>query len=315
MKTEDFMQRLVQDWPVKIICFVLALLLFLFYRMSTLEDRYFSVPLEIDSKSPLVPSGQYPTHVNVRVRGEPTSMYPISENDVSAFVDLSGFSVEGTVKVAVRSRITGSAEGTGSLEVRADPPELQMNLEFRAVKRVPVKPDITGVPETGYEFNGFTINPAVVEISGPRSAVSRIEEVETNTIDISGRNASYDGSVQVITPSPGIRISGTGRISFTVSIVQTSMTRTFSAVPFYFDNLDPDLQVETDYPFGRIQLKGARSELSSWSLPETVLTVLCEQITDPGEYTLPVYPVIDGPFEIQSIFPQEIVLTVTRKRQ
>ena len=41
MTVKKLTEKLLENWPAKIVCLALALLLFLFYRMSTLDERFF----------------------------------------------------------------------------------------------------------------------------------------------------------------------------------------------------------------------------------------------------------------------------------
>ena len=313
MTSKRLIDRILEDWPVKIICFALALLLFLFYRMSNLEERFFSVPLQLEQNENLVPATTYPRMIKITLRGESNAIYPIVEDDVEAFIDLSGYNSEGEFSIAVQTRLKGTALDVDPLEVKADPEEITLRLEPRMVKKVSVIPGFKGYPETGYEFGGYTLSPSAVEVSGPRSAIERFSDIVTDTIDLSGRNISFNGTVALVNRSPLVSISGDGRVEYRVTISPIMIVRNFTDVPFYFADLDPAFEVETDIASGTIQLKGAQNELSDWSLPENALTVVCENVKEPGIYSLPVKVVIPRAYETVNNTPEQIQLTVTRK--
>lgn len=315
MTIKNLLDRILENWPVKIICLALAVLLFLFYRLSTLEERFFSVPLTVEAPNSLVPSGSYPTMINVKVRGENAGKYPLQEGDISAYIDLSPFTQEGEVRVPVRTRLNASVVAASPLELSAEPSEITLILEYRSAKKIPLRLVSAGVPETGSEYTGYTVNPSIVEITGPRTVIDLITELSTEPVDITGKNEGFEGTVQVDNPYRNVKVNGNARISFSVSIAKTSLTRGFDNVPFYFENLAEGLEAVTDFPNGRIQIKGARSDVNAWSPTENALTILCETVTGPGTWVLPVYPVVEGPFEIVSFFPQEVVLEVKRVAQ
>jgi len=203
----------MDNWPAKIICLTLSLMLFLFYRMSTLEQRYFSVPLLVETNGDLVPATAYPRMVKIGLRGEADSIYPILEDDIVASIDLSGFTKEGEYRVAVQTRIKGTALDIEPLEVSVEPVEISLRVEHRMVKKVPVTPNFRGYPEAGYEFTGYTVDPSIVEVSGPRSTVEKISEVLTESIELSGRNTSFDGVISGVNRNNLLSISGQGKIN------------------------------------------------------------------------------------------------------
>jgi len=305
----------MDNWPAKIICLTLSLMLFLFYRMSTLEQRYFSVPLLVETNGDLVPATAYPRMVKIGLRGEADSIYPILEDDIVASIDLSGFTKEGEYRVAVQTRIKGTALDIEPLEVSVEPVEISLRVEHRMVKKVPVTPNFRGYPEAGYEFTGYTVDPSIVEVSGPRSTVEKISEVLTESIELSGRNTSFDGVIAGVNRNNLLSISGQGKINFRVGISQTTLIKSYDDVPFYFENLDPALQIETDVVSGSLQLKGTQTDLDTWTLPYNALTVLCENVTGPGVYSLPVRTIIPLPYEVIKSTPGEIQLTVKRKSE
>lgn len=315
MTLPNLTEKIMENWPAKIVCLTLSLMLFLFYRMSTLEQRYFSVPLVVETNGDLVPASAYPRMVKIGLRGEADSIYPILEDDIVAFMDLSGYTKEGEYRVAVQTRIKGTALDIEPLEVSVDPLEFSLRVEHRMVKKVPVTPNFRGYPEAGYEFTGYTVEPAVVEVSGPRSSVEKITEVLTDSIELSGRNASFEGVIPGVNRNNLLSISGQGRISYRVSINQTTLIKSFDDVPFFFENLDPAFQIETEMVSGSLLLKGTQTDLDNWTLPANALTVLCENVTAPGVYSLPVQTIIPLPYEVIKSSPGEIQLTVKRKSE
>lgn len=313
MTVKNLTDKILENWPAKIVCLTLALLLFLFYRMSTLQERFFSVPLTIETNGDLVPATNYPRMVKIALRGEADNIYPIQENDIIAYIDLTNFNKEGDVQVLIQTRLKGTALDVAPLEVSVDPVELHLRLEHRMVKKVSVSPSFKGYPEAGFEFSGYALNHEQIEISGPRSAVEKITDLVSEPIELSGRNVSFEGSIKLVNQNNLVTLPANGEVQYTVTINQTTLVKNFNDVPFYFENLDPSFEVETDKVSGSIQLKGTQTDLSEWVLPANALTILCENIVEPGVYSLSVQTIIPQPYEVISSSPNEIQLTVKRK--
>lgn len=309
MKAPSLVERAIEDWPAKIVCLVLALLLFLFYRMSTLDQRYFSVPLTVESNETLAPASTYPKMVKIRLRGETDSIYPVLESDVTASVDLSRFDGEGEVRVPVRAHLSGTALGIDPLEVSVDPAEIKVRLEHRTSKKVPINPDFRGFPETGFELTGYTVNPAAAEVSGPRSAVAKIAAVTTDAVDLSGRSANFTGTALLLNANPLVDLAGGERVEYSVAIEPTSYVRSFSDIPILLSGLDPRFELIGELPSGTLRLRGTNSELSAFVLPFDILSINCVNVERPGVYSLPVQVSVPNSFDIVENAPTELQLS------
>ena len=313
MTVKKLTEKLLENWPAKIVCLALALLLFLFYRMSTLDERFFSVPLEIETNGDIVPASSYPRMVKIALRGENDTIYPIIDSDVVAFLDLKPYTKEGEYRVAIQTRLKGSALDVSPLQISVEPVEVSLRVEHRMVKKVKVTPSFKGYPEAGFEFSGYSLSPSQVEVSGPRSVVEKIADMLSEQIELTGHDLSFTGAVQLVNRNPLISISAGGKVDYSVTINQTSLVKNFDDVPFYFENLDPAFVVATDKVSGSLQIKGTQTDLADWKPPENALTVLCENITNPGVYSLPVRTIIPQPYEVITSSPGQVQLTVKRK--
>jgi hypothetical protein len=89
LKSSDLLRRLVHNWPAKILSLAAAVLLVVFNNVSRLEERFFSVPLELKLPAEYVPAAEYPQQVRIVLRGESEEIFRIEEQDIRAYVDLS----------------------------------------------------------------------------------------------------------------------------------------------------------------------------------------------------------------------------------
>ena len=115
MRSKGLFKRLLSKWPVKVLSLAAALLLFFFYRLNRLEDRYISVPLTVSMNDEYVLASQSPRSVRVTLRGEANALASIQEDDVRASLDLNAFRVEGHYRAPVQMERTGTALGVDPL--------------------------------------------------------------------------------------------------------------------------------------------------------------------------------------------------------
>ena len=191
-----------------------ALILSVFHRINTLESRFFSVPLRIESSGMLVPASPYARIVRVSLRGEPNSIYPILEEDIEAYVDLNRYANEGLYRIPVQIRKKGSALGVEPLETSVDPIEINVKLESKLSRNINVAPVFRGTVADGYELTGQLITPTTVIADGPRSAMETLYEFNTGVIDLEGRYENFSVMVNIINDEPLIIIHGNRMIEY-----------------------------------------------------------------------------------------------------
>ncbi len=74
-----------------------------------------------------------------------------------------------------------------------------------SLRTLVVVPKFTGSPKAGYLPNGYTIDPAQVEVRGKSLDVARITVIDTEPIDVSGIEASKEFVVKLRVP-PGLQL-------------------------------------------------------------------------------------------------------------
>ena len=204
-----WLEKITEKWHIKVLSVAAALILMIFYRTSALETRFFSAPLLIQGNDRLVPSNTYAQYVRVSLRGEANNINPILEEDINVYIDLTRYTAEGTYRVPVQIRRTGSAYGVEALEISVDPIEISIRLEEKITRHIPVVPVFSGIIAEGYELTGQSIAPTGVVAEGPRSSLESIYEFHTGTINLEGRYNDFSVIVNILNSEPFITIHGT----------------------------------------------------------------------------------------------------------
>ena len=220
MINPKLLQKITEKWPVKVLSVAAALIISIFYRVNTLETRFFSVPLQIVTSESLVPVSAITNTVRISLRGEPDGIQPIMEEDVEAYIDISKFSNEGSFRVPVQLRKKGSALGVTPLEISVLPIEISVDVELKMIKSIHVFPVLTGVIAQGFELADRQIIPDTIIAEGPRSALEDIREFYTENIDIDRRYENFSVRVNVINNNPLVVIHGDRMIEFRGTINQ-----------------------------------------------------------------------------------------------
>jgi len=183
VKTPD-LRKVFDQWPAKVLALVAALLLFLFNRFDSLQVRSFSIPLRLVTDTALVPAQDFSHRVKVTLRGTGDLVSTVTEGDLEALVDYSGHQGEGVFSAPIQVNRRGAAAESAALEVTVDPLVLNLHLERKVVKTVPVHPNFVGEPSKDYEMSGFQVVPSIITVEGPRSVVDKVTAVSTEPIEL-----------------------------------------------------------------------------------------------------------------------------------
>jgi hypothetical protein len=309
--SRKFLAKAAENWPAKVLSIGLAIVIFVFHRMSSLESRFFFVPLNVEVSSSLIPSSSYDRMVRVSIKGDANSIYPILEDDIEAFIDLRMYTSEGTYRSPVQIRKKGTALGVEPLEISVDPMEITLDLDRRISKYVPITPNIRGNLAGGYDLISHSLSPTQVVVDGPMNLVGGLTELFTEYIDLDGRSADFSVTVNILNRDPLLTIRGNGVTEFHGFVSRMVAVRNIDNIPLQFTNLDGAFSAEADIKTGLVRLEGSQEILDAFTPPPGFLFLDCVNINKEGTYVLPVQ--IELPRELTLIRSEPRELSVTVK--
>ena len=249
MNNRKLIDKIIANWPAKMLSIALALILFVFHQMSITETRVLSVPLIVETTSALVPVGSYSQNVRVQLRGEYDSIRTIADSDIEAFADFSRFDTEGLYRVPVQIRRKGNALDVEPLEISVTPMEVFIQLDVRSVQTIPLRADIHGNVAAGFELLSYAIIPAEIVVSGPLNIMHNVTEIMTDTIDLGGRSGDFTLMVSIINPNPFLVLQGSQMAEFH-GLVRPSIPEEQTDIPVIIieppDIFEPENAISTE---------------------------------------------------------------------
>jgi YbbR domain-containing protein len=225
--------RLMANWLLKLLALGLA---FAIWVAVTGESRVFhdvDVPLEIGLRDDCVLSGKSPTTISVRLRGaESTVRRLTSPVRLSAFVDLRG-AAPGQRKILVDA---GAIQGfPPDIEVvMVTPDRLDLKIERRMRKSVPVVPSVVGRPASGYTVYGTEAVPDVVEVEGPESDMASLRHLRTDPIHVDGKVRGFTTVVGAVPDGASVRVVDPKPVEVRVLLDVTPAKREFDDITVLF---------------------------------------------------------------------------------
>jgi hypothetical protein len=311
MANKGFAKRFLANWPAKVLSLAAALLLFFFYRLNRLEDRYISAPLAVSMNDEYVLSSQTPRSVRVTLRGESNAISAIQEDDVRASLDLSGYRAEGSFRAPVQVERKGSALGVDPLEIRTDPADIAVSIEKRITRIVPVTPSFKGFLEPGYDLVSFDISPSEVAVSGPSSAVARVDDVQTDFIELAGRSSDFTVKARTVKKESLLTI-GADFVEFRAVVQRSLAIKDFDGVAIAGEGLAAELALAQALPPGTLRIRSSATDITGFSPAQGTLFVDLSGMRKPGVYQAKVQSRAPDGFTIERFEPQSIQVTIVQ---
>jgi YbbR domain-containing protein len=308
MRGRRLRRALLSDLPAKLICLAAAAILFLFHRVNTLTERFFSVPLEVSVPAGLAVASAYPKSVRITLRGAEEQIYPVLEEDIEAVVSLEGKRGPGVFRAPVKVTRRGTAASVEPLEVKVEPQDLTFTLEQLVEKRVPVLPDLRGSPAYGYEMVQTVVVPPSAVVRGAKSRVQGITGLSTEEIDLTGRSASFAAKLKLGLPSQLVRIAGDASVEFRATIQEAVTSRAVEGIPVTTVDLAARWIARTPLPPGRVQVRGPQLLVDGVRTDQVRLVLDCSIVKRAGAYVLHPRPEAPTGVTVQDWSPREITV-------
>jgi hypothetical protein len=305
LKAKTFFERLFANWIVKILSISVAVVLFLFQRLSSMEERFFSVPLQYSVDSNYIATDVSVGNVRVILRGSGDEIFLVLEDDIEAFADISKHKSEGIFKAPVLLRKKGSAE-TIDMEMSVEPLEATVTIEQKITKEIGVIPSLSGYPAAGYELVQYLTTPNLIEVSGPRSRMLIFERLETGVIDLSGRTTDFTIGIPVSIADDLISVIGSSVVEVHGIIREAIIRRSFDGIQIEYVDLPNNLALTESVESGFLQLSGPQLILESLRVGDISLEVNCGTILSGGVFELAVRPLVPPRISVVTFEPPSV---------
>ena len=286
-------EKMLSNWKEKLICFAVAIAIYAFYQTTKFEKEDFTVPLEVRAPSLLtVKSGfAVPRYVKVSVKASKEELGGIPSSDLRAYIDLSSagpvsIAKEGGFNFTVNVETTSRLSNIFPLDISVQPKTVYVEVEDEIVRYLPVRVNVPGEPAYGYEVDRekVSVNPSFIEVKGPKSQVERLEEVQTEAVDLEGATKTVENEeVRYIDPITLEPSSSSQRLKVRVPLVPRVSTRTIKGIEIVYDNIPPNIDISYSEAFVDVTFQGKQLELDDLKAKDFYAEADCSSCTTPGE--------------------------------
>ena len=182
-----FLNIIFRNWLAKIVSVLLACTLWIYVGIGQTKTANFPgrVPLQIRN----VPQGMVAItdieRVTIKIVADSETWKKLSADSFTAYLDLTGLTV-GTHEI----KIIVSTNMSNIQIVEVSPATVLVRLEPQVEKQIPVNVLIDGKAGEGLVPGQWTVEPAVVKVSGAKSIVENLLEA-TAKIQLAGETADF----------------------------------------------------------------------------------------------------------------------------
>ena len=315
MNTKRLLDKILDKWPAKVICLVIAVFLYFFHQASLIDSKTIVVPLKIIENGMVMHMGDTPGSVSVVVRAGEEAIKTILPSDISASVDLNTITEKGTYKLPVKITLSEDLMVYDPFEVKLKDNYISISVDRKAIKYVPILPSVVGEVAHGYEIDSIAISPSTVEIIGPQTIVNATEEIYSTRINVSNAETNFSTETSYQQPNKLLSVMDEGDFKAEISVKPVVMERTFDSVEIEIINLDSKLDIKEPLPLVTISLSGNMPVLENYILSKHTVQLNMKEVTEPGTYELPLRYVLPANLQLIEKSDEEITVTVIKKTE
>lgn len=210
--------RIFSNFRYKLLALIIAAFVWFVAQGQTDIEKNFQIPVVLEGLSDdLVATELSADVVNIRVRGSRAALRNIETKTFEYLLPGEG-AQSGPADFRVDVVGLERKLPRGSTILNHSPSNIEARFEPRAQRRVRIRPAVAGDPASGYQISSIVVEPSVVQIEGARSEVLRLTEVVTETVDVSGLDASLIREVGVTPEADHVWVLNPGPIELTVAV-------------------------------------------------------------------------------------------------
>jgi len=297
---------------LKLLSLGLALMLWMVVSGEETVERGLRVPLELTQvPAGLELLGDVPATVDVRVRGASGTLSRVGNGDVVAVLDLHTAQAGRRLFPLTPDQVRVPF---GVEIVQVLPSAVTMAFEPSASRELPVVPAVEGRPAPGFLVGPLTVDPRVVEVVGPESAVKRATEVVTEPVSVEGAQAAVKLPAILGLLDPALRLKSARSAVVTVQVVPARLERTLRNQPVHLRNLGAGLQAEAMPAAVDLTVRGNRDTLGRVAADDLAAFVDLAGL-GPGQYSLTVHADSAREAGVTRVTPESVQVRITSGKQ
>ena len=188
----NLLRLLFDNLGLKLVALLLALLVYLNVYTERPATMVVSFPIQLtDLSDSLAISGPAPAAVQAELRGTGKQLIRLWLTEPRFKISLAGIGPGRFERHVSIDDLPLMPADKLKVERLVNPERIDLRIEHKLERRVPVAARVTGVPRSGSTWAGdVVVDPAWVVVRGPHHAVAALDSVRLATVRIAGSRDS-----------------------------------------------------------------------------------------------------------------------------
>lgn len=279
-------RKISHNLPIKILCLLVAVFLYLFYEMSLIDSETKVIPLSLKNEGGVELINIDHSQVKVVITSKQT--VNIKDGDIVPVVNLNYLTHSGKYELPVELSISEELMKIDPLEIKVKPEKVSVHVERKIAGAARIKTNISGEPAHGYEVRDILVVPEMVNIIGPESVIKNTDIFYTEGIDINGLDRSQKTRKSLRELNRMIDIEEGKEVFVEINIEPVITTKVFNNVSPVFKNKNPDFEYNSLSRDLSISVTGPMLLLEQMIDDAVFFDIDLSNVTETGDYVFPI---------------------------
>jgi YbbR domain-containing protein len=253
---------------------------------------------------------QKPVHeVTFMIEGPRAFVRTVAEREDRLVIDLNRANARRQLNFTVDINPAQLNLPFGMVVERVLPRRLNIHLEKKASKIVPLKLQFSGQLPDKLALNFTELKPAEVEVYGPRSLISRMKELPVRPIELESLPGLDQIPVEVSLPDERLTITGGTDIKFNYQLKAASSNFTLKEVPIRF--LSEKHKISSKVKFANVKLLIPEKVMKNRSNISSTVQVWADIPEEAaGRTEVPLKVILPPSIHLLEIEPKSIIVNI-----
>ena len=235
---------ILKNTGLKVLALLITAVLWLSVASRLSDITFPSVQIQVTNPSPgLEISKMDQATAKVFLRGPKDVIDSLRTSDLGVFADLQN--VEPGVRlIPLKIDVSRLPPSIDEQSIDIEPRNIRVTVERLVEKEVSITPRLAGDLPPGYESYSWSLSRMSIPVVAAASNMEGINQVSTETVNITGRTESFSQEVAIDTGTPNVRtVEENPKVMLTVVIGEIRKERVFDKVPVTIVNAHGHLQL------------------------------------------------------------------------
>jgi YbbR domain-containing protein len=259
-----------ENFRLKAVALLLAMLLWVGVNSAESELQIIpDVPVElVNLPDELAIAGEWQDTIDVRLRGSAQRVSEIRAGQIGPRIDMSEARAgENIIQLGAEDLRVPLGTQVESIVPR----DIPIVLEERVVASIQISAVVEGEPASGYEVTGKILSPSTAWVSGPRSRVEALDHVQTQMVNVAGRQDSFTQIVALRTGDRLVELTSETEAELRIEINERAINMQYDGVPVSVVN--SELRVDINPEEIGIVISGPPSVLADFTVENLVAEI------------------------------------------